>query len=287
MSVAVLAQRSPAARGQGSTYVCDNKRYRLETIEVRGIGTQLWRARDLHREGQIVAIKRLEASHIYLEGFFRELLTMQFLNRRHPDLAITTVLDWFWSARAWYLVMRYVEGQSLEAVLQRRGGALPIDEVLSVGLDLCRVLSVLHTDERPVIHRDIKPANVLRERNGRIVLADFGTACFVDSPIDALFRGTWRYAAPEQRGGMPVTPAADIYGLGVTLYELLTGHLPEKQGFTTHDPAFGQLPCLLQHTLKQMVERDPRRRQAGMEAVSAALRGVLQELPPGRGAERC
>jgi serine/threonine protein kinase len=287
MNAVVLAQGSPATRGQRSTYLRDNKRYQFLRCEVRAIGTQLYRARDLHREGQVVAIKRLETSHFSLERFFGELRMMQHLNQRYPDLAITSVIDWFWSARAWYLVMRFVEGQSLEAVRVMRGGTLPTDEVLQVGLDLCAILSVLHLHERPVIHRDIKASNVLRGRDGRIVLADFGTACFVDSPIDALFRGTWRYAAPEQRGGLPVTPAADIYGLGVTLYELLTGHLPVESGLTTHDQAFGQLPRLLQQTLKQMMERDPRRRQAGMGIVETALRDALQELPTRRGTERC
>ena len=286
MNTAVLTHSATCVRAR-RTYLRDNQRYRLMGCIARGIGTQLYKARDLHREGQVVTIKRMEASHTSLERFFGELRMMQALNQRYPALAVTTVLDWFSSSRAWYLVMRFVDGSSLEAVLQQSGGPLPINEVLSIGLDLCAILSVLHANERPVIHRDIKPATVLRERDGRIVLVDFGTACYLDSPIDALFRGTWRYAAPEQRGGMPVTSAADIYGLGVTLYELLTGQLPVKSELTTRDQAFGRLPLLLQHTLKQMMERDPRRRQTGIGVVEAALRHTLQELPPERGAERC
>ena len=287
MTAAVLTQGGPAKRLPRTFYLRDNRRYRPIECLARGIGIRLYRASDLRREGQTVAIKRMEATHVSYERFFGEVGMMQFLNQHYPDLAITNVLDWFWSARAWYLVMRYVEGQNLEAVRVMRGGTLPIGEALSVGIDLCRVLAVLHTGERPVIHRDIKPANILRERDGRTVLADFGTACFADSPIEALSRGTWLYAAPEQRGGLPVTPAADIYGLGATLYELLTGQLPEDQGLTFSDQAFGQLPLSLQATLRQMLEQDPGRRPAGMGVVETALNRVLQELPTLRGIERC
>ena len=278
MSAAVLTQGSPAAPGGYPTYLRDNKRYQLVTCEFRGLGTQLYRARDLRREGQTVAIKRLEASHISLEGFFGELGMMQVLNQRYPDLAITTVLDWFWSERAWYLVMQFVEGPNLDTVLRKRGRPLPIGEVLSIGLDLCAILSVLHTHKRPVIHRDIKPANVLQDRGGRIILADFGTACFEDSPLEARFRGTWRYAAPEQSGNQQITPAADVYGLGVTLYELLTGKFPGA-GLALLRDRGALLPADVGQLLQQMLQKDVGERITSILDVERRLLELLGVHP--------
>ncbi len=266
MSTALLTQQGTRVR---RTRLADNQRYQLVGLIARSIGTQLHKARDLHREGQIVAIKRMEASHTSLERFMRELGMMHLLNQRYPDLAITTVLDWFSSSRAWYLVMRFVEGQSLEAVLQKRRGPLPVGEALAIGLALCAILEVLHAHERTVIHRDIKPANVLRDRGGRIVLADFGTACFVDSSVEALFRGTQGYAAPEQSGGIPVTPAADVYGLGATLYELLTGQFP-AWGMPLLAKA-AAIPAEIGQLLQQMVQHDVRRRIGSVHLVEQAL----------------
>jgi serine/threonine protein kinase len=268
MNTAILTHSATCVRAR-RTYLRDNQRYRLMGCIARGIGTQLYKAWDLYREGQVVTIKRMEASHTSLERFFGELRMMQALNQRYPALAVTTVLDWFSSSRAWYLVMRFVDGSSLEAVLQQRGVPLPINEVLSIGLDLCAILSVLHADERTVIHRDIKPANVLRDRGRRIVLADFGTACYLDSPVEALFRGTQGYAAPEQSGGMPVTPAADVYGLGATLYELLTGQFPAWGMPLLANTA--AIPAEIGQLLQQMVQHDVRRRIGSVHLVEQAL----------------
>lgn len=280
MSTAILTEQSTDMRMR-HIYLRDNQRYQLAGRIARGIGMQMHKARDLHREGQLVAIKRMEVAHTSLERFFHELGMMQLLNRRYPDLAITTLLDWFCSERAWYLVMGFIEGHSLEAALKKRGGPLPVGEALAIGRDLCAILKVLHTHVRPVIHRDIKPTNVLRDRGGRIFLADFGTACFEDSPIEARARGTPGYAAPEQSGGKPVTPAADVYALGATLYELLTGQFPARGMPLLANRAV--IPAGVGQLLQQMVQQDAGSRIGPIHTVEQAILDVshryMEESP--------
>jgi eukaryotic-like serine/threonine-protein kinase len=276
----MVKQAHAPLRLQRICYLRDDPSYRLvgRAFARRRI-TQIYKASDRGAGGRIVAIKRVGLAYTTSEGFLLEVQLMQMLNQHDQDLPIPTVLRWFGSARAWYLVMDFVEGPTLEAALRKRGRPLPVEEVLQIGISLCDTLAVLHTYPRPILHRDIKPANIIRSLDGRVVLTDFGTACFADTPPGAQFRGTWVYAAPEQKRGQQVGPAADIYALGASLYELLTGHLPRGEDLrkAAQDEAFARLPPALQHLLHQMLERDPRRRPASMQAVKAALQRALLE----------
>jgi eukaryotic-like serine/threonine-protein kinase len=122
-----------------------------------------------------------------------------------------------------YLVMQYVPGGTLGERLHREG-ALDPDEVSRIGQALAGALGYLH--EHQVIHRDIKPGNVLIDGEGKVHLADFGIARTVDSArvtATGLVIGTPAYLSPEQARGEPVTPASDLYALGLVLLECLTG----------------------------------------------------------------
>lgn len=276
-AITALENVSPGA--QRIVHLRDDPRYQLLGRSfARGRTTQLYKGREQGAEGRIVAIKRMDHACTRLDAFLLEVQLMQILNRHDPDLPIPIVLHWFGSARAWYLVMSYIEGSTLDA-LRVRGGPLPVEEVLPLGISLCDTLSALHMQTRPIIHRDIKPANIIRCPDGRVVLTDFGTACFADAPPETLFRGTWAYASPEQRGCQQVGQAADIYALGASLYELLTGRLPRKKdmrGNAQCGPC-ARLPHALQSLLAQMLEGEACRRPTCMQAVKEVLQQVLME----------
>lgn len=130
-----------------------------------------------------------------------------------------------------YFVMEYIEGQTLYNYCDER--RLPLRDRLKIFQKVCS--AILYAHERQIIHRDIKPSNILINRSGSPKLLDFGIAKILDpdliheslNPTGSMLRMmTPDYASPEQVRGGDVTPASDIYSLGILLYELVTGHRP-------------------------------------------------------------
>ena len=158
------------------------------------------------------------------------------------------------------IVMDYIQGKSLKAVLKEsmeiRGRPIDAADVCRWGAQLCCVLDYLHTREAAVIYRDMKPANVILKPDGDISLIDFGTARIFKNGCDqdTVCLGTPGYAAPEQYGGSGQTgPRTDIYCLGATLHQLVTGRNPSETPF--HFPKITQCrPQLLWETPK--MDRD-------------------------------
>ena len=147
---------------------------------------------------------------------------------RHPS--IPSIVDVIEDGEALLIVMDYVEGLSLDAVLQERG-ALPQEKVLEWAKQLCRAFVYLHSRKPPVIYRDLKPANVIEKPDGSVVLIDFGAAREYKprSLKDTVSLGTRGYAAPEQYEESGQSDArTDIYCLGVMLFQLLTGESPHR-----------------------------------------------------------
>ena len=147
----------------------------------------------------------------------------------HPYLpSIIDVID---TEDSFLIVMDYIEGKSLQKVLNE-GGAQPQELVLKWAKQLCDVLGYLHSRTPSIIYRDMKPANVMLKPSGDITLIDFGTAReFKNRSMveDTTCLGTRGYAAPEQFGGRGQTDArTDIYCLGATMYHLITGHSPAE-----------------------------------------------------------
>jgi predicted Ser/Thr protein kinase len=147
---------------------------------------------------------------------------------RHPG--IVPVHDLGFHGRHPYFAMELVDGEALDAVLKRDG---PLDpaEAARVARDVAQALGFAHGQQ--VLHRDLKPANVLRTREGRVLLADFGLAKRLDASYEALTKtgvslGTPAFMPPEQADGdaARIGPRSDVYGLGATLYALLTGRPP-------------------------------------------------------------
>ena len=163
------------------------------------------------------------------QGLVVETNMLKRLN--HPHLpSIIDVID---TDDSFLIVMDYIEGNSLQSVLQH-SGAQPQEQVVEWGKQLCDVLGYLHSQSPPIIYRDMKPANVMLKPDGNITLIDFGTAReFKNRAMveDTTCLGTRGYAAPEQFGGYGQTDGrTDIYCLGATLYHLLTGHSPADPG---------------------------------------------------------
>ena len=144
----------------------------------------------------------------------------------HPNLA--RVWDHFRVGDTAYLVMDFVNGQTLEEILAGSQGFVPEAAVLRWAGQLCDVLDYLHRQKPPIIFRDLKPSNVMLDRDDTIKLIDFGIARYFKAgqAMDTVNMGTPGYAPLEQHGGGQTDARSDVYALGATLYHLLTGHEP-------------------------------------------------------------
>ncbi|HVC86867.1 MAG TPA: protein kinase [Gaiellaceae bacterium] len=200
-------------------------RYVVERTLGRGGMASVYLARDQSLD-RLVALKVL-AEHLADDDVFRDRflregrLAAKFV---HPN--VVRVYDVGEDERGPFIVMEYVEGETLADELQRRG-RLPATEVVSVGIQVCSALEAAHAER--LVHRDIKPQNILRGPDGHVKIADFGIARSLagthHTEIGTVL-GTAAYLSPEQARGDRVTAAADIYSLGVVVYELLTGQTP-------------------------------------------------------------
>ena len=202
-----------------------------------GMG-EVYRARDTRLDRE-VAIKVLPAAAREdveaRERFRREALALSRLN--HPNIEM--VLDLGEDAEVDYLVLEFVPGESLAARVAR--GRVPEREAAEIGAQVAEALAEAH--ERGVMHRDLKPGNIMLTPKGRAKVLDFGLAKFASSPTEetqtmGLTRvgtttGTPAYMAPEQLLGEAIDPRADLYALGVVLYELTTGQRPFRAAMMT------------------------------------------------------
>lgn len=162
--------------------------------------------------------------NVVKQGLIAETDILKHLD--HPNLpSIIDVID---RDDTFLIVMDYIEGNPLSKALENYGPQKQ-EDVIEWGKELCDVLGYLHSRKPPIIYRDMKPANVMLKPDGRVTLIDFGTArTFKETSVeDTQCLGTEGYAAPEQYGGHGQTDArTDIYNLGATLYQLITGQYP-------------------------------------------------------------
>lgn len=182
--------------------------------------------RNLNKQWAIKEIRKRgkdKNGEIYVQSLMTEANLMKRLD--HP--AIPRIVDIVENNEAIYVVMDYVEGESLDKVLEKFGPQ-PQDVVLDWAKQLADALDYLHNQNPPVIYRDMKPANVMLKPEGTVKLIDFGTAREYKGTklSDTVVLGTRGYAAPEQYGKRETDARTDIYCLGMTMHYLLTGQNP-------------------------------------------------------------
>lgn len=210
--------------------VIDNKYEILKQIGKGGMST-VYLAMDkrLNKQWAVKEINKAandKNNEVVVQSLLAEANLMKRLD--HPSLPrIVDIID---NGRTIYVIMDYIEGESLDKILNTNGPQ-PQALVVEWAKQLCNVLSYLHNQKPPIIYRDMKPANIMLKPEGNLKLIDFGIAREYkqNNMTDTVSLGTRGYAAPEQFGGMGQTDVrTDIYCLGVTLYHLLTGQNPAE-----------------------------------------------------------
>jgi serine/threonine-protein kinase len=209
-----------------STQVLLNNRYQIEGRIGSGGMAEVYRARDLTLE-RMVAIKLLRED-FSKDPAFRERFRQEAkaaANLSHPN--IVTVHDFGFDEKQIFIVMEYVPGTDLKTILESRG-KLAIDEALNLIIQACAGIGYAH--RAGLIHCDVKPHNMIVTPDQRLKVTDFGIARALASihpqEVSNVVWGSPQYFSPETASGQPPSPASDVYGLGVVLYEMLTGRLP-------------------------------------------------------------
>jgi serine/threonine-protein kinase len=271
--------------------------FRIERELGSGAMGSVYRA--VHRDtGQRVALKfialGLLANETAVKRFEREADILKQL--RHPNIVRLVAHGRY--KKTPFFAMEYVEGESLDRVLARRG-AFPWDEVVAIGRQLCDALR--HAHERGIIHRDLKPSNLMVLPDGALKLTDFGIA--KDTDVTALTGanctvGTAAYMSPEQcRGERNLSAKSDLYSMGVMFYELLTGRKPfiadsPVDMFMKHVNATFErpsrvvldIPVWLDTLVCQLLEKKPEHRPYDAAMVDKVLGEVEEKVAAQRSA---
>lgn len=269
-------------------------KYQLERALGEGGAGAVFLARDLQL-GRPVALKLLHEHFAQDEGmaarFKVEAEAMARMN--HPNVA--TVHDLVSDGGDWAIVMELVEnGESLATLLQREGRLDPL-RVMRLGADAAAGLA--HAHGKGIIHRDVKPANLLVTRDGqteRVKVTDFGIARLVGAHARTqrnVTLGTLYYLSPEQAQSSHVDARADLYSLGVSLYECVVGHVPFRypsapqllHAHVHETPAAPSslgiaLPPAFEALLGQLLSKNPDERPASADHLSRSLSDALRAL---------
>ncbi|HRY79501.1 MAG TPA: serine/threonine-protein kinase [Spirochaetia bacterium] len=282
-------------------------KYPIESLVAKGGMGAVFKA--LHptlKRHVIIKKLTLRGSATITERFKREARILMDFKNDH----IVRVFDHFKEGSSHYIVLEYVDGMSLDQLIKRQR-SLSSELALVIFLDACRALQYAHG--MGVIHRDIKPGNILISRKGEVKLADFGIAASEEEDDSGLTKegmtlGTPSYMPPEQiENSKNVDRRADIYAMGIMLYEMVTGKKPYPGNFAPETVVLIQkgryraagkvnprvLP-FVDKLIKKLIKPDPRKRFQTMDAViktvekflsrysADSLRSVLSDLVSGK-----
>lgn len=227
----------------------------------------------LNKSLVIKDIRKRDTSHN--EILINSLVVEANMLKRLDHGALPKIYDIIDSEGDIYVVMDYIEGESLKEKLDRER-VLPAQDVVKWAIQLAEVLDYLHTRKpHPIIYRDMKPDNIMLTPDGNIKLIDFGIAreYKIENTSDTTNLGTKAYAAPEQISGMQTDERTDIYSLGVTLYHLVTGKSLSEPPFEVRPIRTwnASLPEGLEHIIDKCTQLEPESRYSNCKELLSDL----------------
>ncbi len=260
---------------------------RYEILEQIGSGgmSVVYKAK-CHKLNRLVAIKVLKeefaSDSSFVSKFKMEAQAAAGLS--HPN--IVSVYDVIDEGSIHYIVMELIEGITLKSYIQKKG-KLEVKETIGIAIQVAQGITAAH--EQHIIHRDIKPQNMIISRDGKVKVADFGIARGVSAQtLTSAAMGSVHYISPEQARGGYSDARSDIYSLGITMYEMVTGRLPfdgdntvaialSHLGDAMVPPSVysPEIPISLEQIILKCTEKKPERRFSDAGQVIAELRKVL------------
>lgn len=262
-------------------------RYLILGVLGSGGMSSVYKGRDLHFPNvtKLVAIKEMTSMltdqtmyEMVVTNFEREADLLATLS--HP--AIPRIYDYYTDKKSLYLVMEFIDGKDLEAILHETDDFLPVEQVINWAIELCDVLSYLHNHKpEPLVFRDMKPSNVMVDQHDQIRLIDFGIARIFQPGQKGTMIGTEGYSPPEQYRG-EASPAGDIYALGATLHHLLTRRDPRiEPPFSFSERPIREINPNVSPEFESIIntalDYDPKKRYATAEALKQALLAAVKE----------
>lgn len=282
------ARRITAALATGTLI---GSRYTILRLLGRGGSGAVYLASDTRFPARRVAVKEMGDARLS-PGERRQALTnfrqeADLLSRlQHPHLPV--VSDFLEEAGKAYMMMDFIEGRTLGEVQDAAGGVLAEALVTGWALQLCEVLAYLHNQPQPIVFRDVKPSNIMLTPANQIKLIDFGIARIFKSSAtrDTSSFGSQGYAAPEQYGLEQTDARTDIYALGATLYDLLTGQVPPAafarklapQSMIPLRTLNPQLSPAIEQVILWALQIEKAQRYQSMDEMARALRTSLDGL---------
>jgi tetratricopeptide (TPR) repeat protein len=279
-----LAGATTAPQASASPAAPEEARYEMiEELGRGGMGV-VYRARDKHL-GRIIAMKflpdNLQQHPTAVKLFLREARATAALN--HPN--IVTMYDAAQQEGRYFISMECLEGVGLDEVLKKRG-PLPAKLLAQLGMQVCAGLDYAHRNR--IVHRDIKPSNLFVTKDRVLKIMDFGLAKAVEEVRrnSTVIGGTPNFMAPEQASGEPVDARTDLYSLGATLFQLVTGTVPFEEGDVAYHhrhtappdarERLATVPPELAELLLKMMAKAPTERVQSAAEVGARLKQIFE-----------
>lgn len=255
----------------------------------------VYRARDMHFPSVVKLVAVKEMINTAPDPIVRQMIVQNFereanilVTLSHP--AIPKIFDYFTHEERSYLVLEYIHGKDLEALLNDTEGPFSEDQVTAWAVEICDVLQYLHTHKpEPIVFRDMKPSNVMINQQNHVVLIDFGIAKNFRTGQRGTMVGTEGYSPPEQYRG-EANLQADLYALGATMHHLLTRRDPRLEApFTFSERPIRQMNPLVSPEIEAVVNTalmyNPTERFPSASAMKDALlrvskkTGALDRVP--------